>query len=203
MKRSTAILALVLATMPGAARAAEGHCALYADEERSSCALEDPISSLVKVHMFAEGIAKLVVVEVAAPIPDCWKGATWIGDVIPHEIVIGDTQQKGGVAVFVGTPGTGICETAVASDPAYIGSISIATQGFAEACCKYPILPSGSSFGDPDPVAAVFGGPYGVEKVTVGWRGAVINADRSCPCAALQALAVEETSWGRIKALYE
>jgi hypothetical protein len=201
VKRSIAFCALVLAAIPVAARALEGHYALYADERRSSCALEDRTAGTVYVHMFAEGIRGLLVVELVAPVPDCWEGATWLADVIPHELVIGDTQ-KGGLAVFVGTPGTGVCETAIAPDPAYIGSISIQTQGRARSCCAYPILPGGSADG-PDPVAAVCGGRDGVQKVPVGKQGAVINADVSCPCKALQPLPVEETSWGRVKALYK
>lgn len=201
MKRSIAVCALVLAAIPLTARA-EGRYVLYADEDRSSCTLVDREAGIVKVHMFAEGIRNLIVTEFAAPIPDCWEGAVWIEDVVAHELWLVSTQDEVGLSVFVGTPGKGNCWNSIAPDPVYIGYISIQTQGLAKPCCVYPILPGASADG-PQPAAAVCGGPDGVQAVPVVTQSAVINGDETCACGSLQTLPVEETSWGRVKALYK
>jgi len=202
MKRLLAVFALALAAIPAAA-GAEGYYALYADEARSTCAIADVAPGQVRVYIFAEGIDGLVVVEMRFPKPDCWEGATWIYDDIQSELVIGGSQEENGIAVGI-KPGVPCTERVGALDPIYVGYMLFMAAGSGGACCDYPVVKGFSGTGS-QPVAAVCDGtdlPAKVKIAEVGTRSAVINPNAACPCASLQALPVEPTSWGRVKALY-
>ena len=161
---------------------------LYADRAGTDCSIADTrVQEAMAVHMFHEGTFGSGGVEFRAPKPDCWTGATWIGDdVNPAWLSLGTSQGEYLSIAYTYTIGCAI-------PPVYIGKMLFEVTGTAQACCKYPVLP----------------GIYYQSVVATNCLGftipiagghAVINENASCPCAP--PLAVESTTWGRVKSLY-
>lgn len=160
--------------------------ALYADAWGSDCSITDTAPGVVEVHMIHIGSVGSTGASFRAPAPACWTGAIWLGDVISPFLTIGTTQ---GNFIDVGY------STCLVS-PIHIGRMNFYSAGTGGPCCEYPVLPS---TGYPTAVSVDCAVPFG-NLVAIGGGSVMINENSNCLCDP--PLAVEETTWGRVKALY-
>jgi hypothetical protein len=80
-----------------------------------------------------------------------------------------------------------------APNPFYIGAISYLISGQALPCCEVNALPAGQfAFAD-----CMFR-----EFQLADGKPILVNPDGTCACQNLSTLAVESSTWGRVKALY-
>ena len=194
MKRSIAILSLIL-LVAGVTTAAAGEYTVgfFADYEATSCEIYNTTPEIITIHMLLYGDAATAnLVTFYAPTPQCWD-AVWLGDEIADGyLFLGSTHSlEFGLSVhFVG------CEDLSAR----IGSMSFFASG-SDACCKY------DAFGAPPSVtgqveAITCGVPVG-SAVVADVESVTINPNAGCSCTASSVVAVEETTWGQIKSLYQ
>lgn len=189
--RKTAIIALCAALVCSALPArAGGRISLYADPTRSSCELVDVFPDVVQIHIFYEGDLGAQSVFFVAPTPGCWNDAVWLGDVIldPWLSGLGDTHDlaKGTLINLLG------CN----SGTLYLGYMSFHVMGHGKPCCPYEIVGS-----DIDGFPGVIDCGSNVVEVETG--ALMVNPNPSCGCVDGNiVVAVEETTWGRVKSLY-
>ena len=178
------VTTIVFAVLWLAAEVAQGHTiGLYADAGGTTCNISEtlPLTYVYVVHHIPASGA--IGCSFSAPKPACWTGATWLQDIEPYSWP-GNSQ-------FGKSIGYGSCLTGTL----HILTIVYFAQGLSEPCCLYPVLPdpnvpSGEiEIGDCD-----YNTVFGVGLVTT------INGDPTCPCG--YPVAVEETTWGGVKALY-
>jgi len=190
-----AIVVLVLVPTGVYAEHTVGLVGLYADAAGTDCRLEDRAVGLVEVHIIAHAVPGLNAIQFAAPIPECWTGASWVADESPWELVLGNTQDPvGGIAMtFRGL----YCDQSTF----YLGKIVVSGQGTGQTCCVYPILKAtGDTFPEiSTPITVLCGDDTHAHGITP--MSGTVNRDSSCAC--MITLPVEETSWGRLKSLYE
>lgn len=163
---------------------------LWADAAQSTCQISESPSGLTEVHMFLTGNMSVGGVDFfAVPVPSCWTGATWVGDVLEPGLDAGGSNSQDTImGMIIGWPG---CRDL----PVYLGKIVFATTGQALPCCPLEIVAPL----DPN-------GPQSLECSSpqrmwvVGTQGAFINGDDTCPCGP--PVPVEDKTWGGIKALY-
>jgi hypothetical protein len=111
-------------------------------------------------------------------------GAIWLSDTPPFPILIGSSQT--GFAI-----GYGAC----LASPIHVMLINYFAQGTSQTCCEYPVLP------DPNVPSGQIEVVDCTQNLIFGSGAtAVVNSDMTCPCGGL--LKVEESTWGRIKAMY-
>jgi hypothetical protein len=167
---------------------AENRIELYSDTNRASCAISEPVSPpIVQVHVFITGTRDVTGVRFRAPKPDCWVGATWLGDLLPTGYgMIGNSQTDWSVAF-------GRCVSVTPA--AYVGAISYLISGQASACCEVKALPAiqyvitDCSPNFPE---------YPLEQA----KPLIVNPDNTCGCQGGLTTAVEPSTWGQVKALY-
>lgn len=169
---------------------AGGRIALYADADRQGCELVDVYPGVVQIHIFYEGDLAAQSVLFAAPTPECWKGAAWIGDVVfdPFLSGLGDTHDpaKGAMINLRG------CRAA----PVYLGYMSFMHEGRSRSCCIYEITGSQDT---EDPSVIDCDG----EIVAVETGDLLVNPNPGCGCSdGLIVVATERTTWGQVKSLY-
>lgn len=158
------------------------------DNAMTTCTLAGNGVGPTSIHAFLIGPTGTTAVLFAAYIPACWSGATWLGDVLAEPwLTLGTTQEDGGLSVAFGE-----CR----SLPLYLGTVNF--FGVAGSpCCEFPVTHPTvwQNFATP---AQVVDCDF-TEHDASGGR-VIVNADSSCPCD--QPLAAEESTWGRVKALY-
>jgi hypothetical protein len=189
MKRVLFVVLTVLCFGVAAANADPGYRVEFSgDNAMSSCALANNGVGLTSIHMFMIGGASTTGVLFSAYIPACWGGSTWLGDVLAEPwLTIGTTQDAIGLTIAFGE-----CR----SLPLYLGAINF--FGVAGAsCCEFPVTHA-TAWDDHTTPA------LGVDCTFLGWEASggrvIVNADASCPCQ--QPLAIEQSTWGAVKALY-
>jgi hypothetical protein len=161
---------------------------LYADRAGTDCSISDTREGTLFVYMFHVGTTGTRNgCEFRAPKPECWTGATWVGDNFQPSFLYIGTSQGGDLSVAY---------AACLPLPVYIGKMIFEVTGAAQACCPYPVL---SSVWHPSVLTVDCQIPPPQEIPILG-GSAVINEDPSCPCEP--PLAVESTTWGRVKSLY-
>jgi len=192
MKHSTWVIGVLIAMghLPAVAQR-DPHYGVkfFADAGGTSCTVDANQPGMVSVHVFHTGSGPSSALLFAAYIPDCWPGAVWLGDVLAEPwLTIGDTQQALGLSI-----GYGECRPL----PLYVGHIDFLAPGGTPACCELAVTHPTSWTYYTEPVLAT-------DCDFREWRGTggrvVINANRTCLCE--QPLAVHESTWGRVKALY-
>ena len=158
--------------------------ALFADRAGTDCSISDTGEGTAIVYIFHVGTGTRTGCEFRAPKPECWIGATWVGDAYAFFFTLGQSQG----------PDVSVAYDACLTLPIYLGKMIFEVSGNAQPCCRYPVLPSVYE-------------PAGILTVDCLGQGirilsgpAVINENSSCPCAP--PLAVEATTWGRVKSLY-
>jgi len=156
---------------------------LYNDAGGSNCNITDgafPIKSVYVVHIPSGGVTAS---DWAAPKPACWTNAVYLSDTEPFENPGNSQTGK--------TVGYGSCIT----HAIHILTINYFVQGSSPPCCLYPLL--GHPYDDPDhPMVADCNNQGHPAQGLV----ATINGNATCPCG--YPVPVEETTWGRVKALY-
>jgi hypothetical protein len=180
------VLLTILATSLVQAQTTE-KIALYADKAGTDCSISDTEVRTVIVHMIHVGTGLRLGALFRAPKPDCWMGATWVGDGFPAGYLFAFSSQSAGLEVSY---------MACLPLPVYIGKIIFEATGAAQECCPYPVLPTLNPI-YPHIVAAI---DCFSRLMPVAGGSVVINENASCPCAP--PLAVESTTWGRVKSLY-
>jgi len=167
---------------------ADDRIEFYADAAMSNCMITDvaPSPSFVQIHMFQTGTLPGTDVIFGARIPSCWVGATWLGDFFAIEAIGNSTQSDFGVILLHGA-----CQ----EPPVYLGYMNFFASGQGLPCCAYPAHPTIDN-----DIFAVRECGLGFNYRPLLARPAIINGNANCPCEA--PLATEETTWGRVKALY-
>jgi hypothetical protein len=179
---SVALIALVCASPAFAQDKIE----LYADVNRASCSISEPISPpIVQVHVFITGPTSVTGVRFKAPKPACWVGATWLGDMTTYG-GIGNSQTDWSV-------GFGQCLSTTPA--AYVGAISYLISNQAQPCCEVTAVPS-IEFVITDCTANFVEHELGTTKPLI------VNPDQSCGCQSGLTTATEASTWGRVKSLY-
>lgn len=160
--------------------------ALYADKFGTDCSVSDTGVQSIIVYVIHEGTGTRSGVEFSAVKPQCWTGATFAGEFWNYPTVGGTYGASQG-------PTLQLFYFACRTLPLYLGKMVFDAIGASQACCNYPVLPSSweglVSFDCYSRYVPILGGSV------------VINENANCPCAP--PLAVESTSWGQIKALYQ
>jgi hypothetical protein len=191
MNRLLSAVALVCVLTCGSAWAqGTGVIALSATPDGTACGIVDVAAGFVDVHIVVLDVTDFSAIQFVAKKPDCWTDAVWVSEEINSLLWIGNTQDPvGGMSAAWGDCLDG---------PIYVGSIRYMTSGGAPACCDYEITKATSDHYPeiPGPIIAVCP-DFHIAGVTAN---AVINPQPECSC--LQALAVEESTWGHVKALY-
>jgi len=160
---------------------------LFADAHMSSCAISYNAPGIMQIHVFHTGDEPSAGSVFALYPPPCLVGAIWLTDVvIPPFLSLLSTQNQHGLHVaYAG------CQ----SLPAYIGYVNFWVTDNSVSCCEFlvadPVHPSTGL----DAVACDLSTLFHVEP-----GRAIINETLNCPCQ--EPVAVEETTWGQIKALY-
>lgn len=176
---------LALAVLCAAPAEAGNRIELYGTHDRTSCFISEPVSPpIVQIHVFLAGDFNATGVRFTAPKPSCWVGATWLGDALRSGLAAGQSQGDWSI-------GFGKCVDT--SAPYYIGAISYLISNQALACCEYDALPS---------VQFAWTDCEFVEYDLEESKSALINPDESCGCQAGTTLAIESTTWGKVKSLY-
>ncbi len=163
---------------------------LFADQGMSTCELSYTAGVLLRsVYMFHTGPDAATGSQFMAPKPTCWTDATWISDNIPF-IYLGSTQSD----ITIGY-------SSCLQPPIYLGSINYLVTGPGSSCCPYPVLPAPTS---PIPGSIAFSdcSPFFDLHPADAGQKVMINPNASCPNCELGPVAVQETTWGRVKALY-
>jgi hypothetical protein len=162
---------------------AQDRIELSAARDATACSISEPVSPpIVQIHVFVTGPVATTGVRFRVPKPACWVGATWLGDAIqPGMGAIGTSQTDWSVAF-------GAC----APTPAYIGAVSYLISGQALPCCEVLVLPAGQF---------VFTDCAFREFALAEGTRVIVNPNGSCTCQNLT-LAVQPTTWGRVKSLY-
>jgi hypothetical protein len=113
-------------------RAQTDYIALYSDAQFSDPHIGTEGPGLISIYVVARSSTPLTAVQYWAPIPDCWQGATWLGDINMFPISIGSSQA--GMSV-----GFGGCVTT----PVHIQTINVmATLPPPEnICCRMVTKP--------------------------------------------------------------
>lgn len=193
----TLLVVLVLVLTFGVVSSEAGRIELAGDTEGLTCNIVDIAAGGVKVHIFLYDVVSVGAIQFAAPVPTCWEGATWVGDVSNY-LNIGESQDHlgGGLSVAFGECLDG---------PIYVGYMAFIVQGKGEKCCELPIVKAQND-GYPQidgPIIVVCpDDPNDIEnyRVVAVTASAVINSDGACGCSPV--VPVNETTWGRLKALY-
>jgi hypothetical protein len=163
-----------------------GILGLFMDPQGTNCNIvySGPgLLAIYVVHFHTDGATAI---QFSAPKPACWTDATYLSDTDIFPVTIGNSQTGKAVPY-------GICQVGTT----HATTINYFVQNPAnEPCCVYPVLP------DPNVASGQ------IEMVhcdnTIGYAlgaFAVILPDATCACSP-GTVRVEETTWGRIKALY-
>jgi hypothetical protein len=134
------------------------------------------------VHQLTPGASAA---QFSAPVPGCLL-ATYLSDQPVYPVTLGNSQI--GVAI-----GYGVCFPS----PNAILGIQFFTMGATFPCCPYPVLP------DPNAVSGSIEVVDCLNNLITGvpsGTGMVNGNPNDCLCDGV--IAVEESTWGKVKALY-
>ena len=201
MKTTVVVSLLLLMVFAGLANAQEirGQLQLYADDTGVDCMIPDTAPGLLTVYVYYfdyfgdDGISAI---QFAAPKPDCFTNAVWLGDATPWPLSLGDSQLNDPHGWTIAFGAGGWCQT----PPVYLGSIMYLAQGLTPTCCPYPVVKADDLHPEiPMPIGVDCSLPnsflIGVEAGT-----SYINGDHTCPC--IWPVPVQIKTWGGIKSLY-
>ncbi len=164
----TLVLSLNWAAVSSAQR--DDRISLWADDDRTYCGLI-ATPGIVSVYMFHTGSEPASALQFSAPKPECWRGATWMADVITSGfLAIGNSQTDLSIA-YTG-PVIGCLQP-----PIYLGRIDYVVSDSTPSCCVYRVAPAPTS----PPAIWVADCHYQVHEVFAG-SGVTINPNSSCPC---------------------
>jgi hypothetical protein len=179
--RLTLIITTIAFSLLAGPASAGNKIDLYSDAARSSCELTDQSAgpALEVVYVFMTGPEQSTGVRFKAARPACWVGASFVGNVSNY-LTIGTTEVDYSV-------GFGAC----IQPPIMLGQINFVGTGLGGSCCEMTASP-GFEFVHTDCNFA--------EHAIVAGQKLVINPTAACRCQS--PVAVEPSSWGRVKSLY-
>jgi hypothetical protein len=174
---------------PATPAAGQNKIDLYADAQRASCHVSEDVSPpVVQIHVFLTGPEKARGARFKAPKPDCWLGATWVGDTtLPVHAGFYNSQSDWSLTFF---PAATSCGAAF-QPPIYIGTINFLVSGQALPCCEMKAMAA---------LQFVYTDCTLDEHPLETGRSVFVNGNASCACDL--PLATESTTWGRVKSLY-
>jgi len=170
---------------------------LYADAAGTDCSVTETVPGIVSMYMFHVGSGVRRASKFTAPKPACWTGAVWAGDVISPGlgVAIGNTQSD--FTLYYNYAGVS-CFQEPNPLPLYIGTINYFVVSPGPSCCEYPVLPASDSEVPGSVITVLCVEPPSL--IAIGAGKVTINETEDCPCDP--PVAVEETTWGRVKAFY-
>jgi hypothetical protein len=173
---------------------AQGRIDLFADQAMTQCSLVDN-GQVVSVFVIWSGPESADGVFFSAPRPACWQGATWVGDGLPgYRGRDGNSQT--GLFVTLYPPGQ---YEGCKKPPVLVCTIYFFTSGTAQPCCDLKVVGVPLAL-EPYPLEYYCLGTGAYPGPASAGNKVVINPDSSCPCNS--PVAVEPTTWGRVKSLY-
>ena len=190
MRLNTRFLAFVFAVLlfsPRLTRAqTDWKLELYSDAQMSSCAVNFNGPGIFQIHIVHTGTGPSLGVGFALYPPACMTGALWAGDRINPEFgILSNTQHPFGVGVAYNE-----CVTL----PVYLGYVQFYAFAASEPCCEYGVS-------DPaDEDLDFIGVSCEPSAVPIASGRVIIDPTSNCPCES--PVAVQSTTWGRIKSLY-
>ncbi len=179
------LLTVVLMLSATMAFAQGGRLGLFSDAtgDVEKCAITDAVPGLLNIYVVHIETAGATASQFIAPQPACMVG-TYLSDSQPFAVTIGSSQN--GVAI-----GYGACLSA----PIHCLTINIFASGVTPPCCIYEI------YGDPNTTSQMIEVVDCDENLITGvGQSGVINADATCACVDI--VPTQDSSWGKIKSLY-
>lgn len=200
------LLAAIVLAIANPLLAQTGSVQLYASADGPGCAIQD-VRGIVEVHVVYVGADGLAGIVFGAAVPECWTGATWIADDFPWTLKIGDTQMNDPRGLSIALTADHRCNGGGPNAPVYLGKIIVNATGQAGSCCEMSVVrPPATLYPELDGPHVVLcdeSSPYGLtDELLAGAGTAMINAGPGCPCSGALPVAVEETTWGKLKSLY-
>jgi len=178
MKR-IALIVLSLLALAAPAFGQVGDISLYADDQGNSCDITDPGGfwgdKLFVVHKFQPGEESIGIrFKIVPPV-----GATWTF------ISFSSTYTTVGGAGDDLSVGYGVCQTTTT----LVGAAIVNSAVPAPACSYVSIGPG---------LPGILGLACNFAEIPIRHGEGIVNGNGGCPCN----VAVETTSWGKVKALY-
>jgi hypothetical protein len=124
---STVLILVAFGPAPDAGGAVVG---LFNDLQATEPVIHDAGPGLKSIYAFVILTPGATATQFSAPVPACFKGATWLADQAPFPVTIGNSQT--GVAI-----GFGSC----LASPIHVLTINVFAQGLTDSCCFYQVLP--------------------------------------------------------------
>ncbi len=189
--RNLLLLSLVLMLTASLAVAQPGRIGIFGVPNPAGvngvdgCGVTDAAAGLLAVYVVHVGSTGSTASQFSAPIPGCFVG-TFLSDTAVFPVTVGSSQAGVGV-------GYGVCQSSTAL---HVLTINVFAQGLTPPCCIWPVLP------DPREVPPILGmTDCAFDLFTAAGQSGIINPNGTCLCS--EVIPVEESNWGRIKALYQ
>lgn len=181
MRRMLLLSASLILTCASLAFAQGGVITLSPDPEGLGCLIQDDtprLCSVYVVHLYAPGVTAS---EWAISDPECLE-AVYLSDSSPFGVYVGAGPFNPGKSV-----GYGIC----LASPIHVATLQYFCQGLTPPCCLQQVIPH-----------LISGGPHAVDcnaTLVPAYAGAIWWHSNGCPCT----IGTEDTTWGRVKAMFE
>lgn len=202
MKRFLFVALAILCAGALAASAQSYKVEFSGDDASSQCALASNGVGLSSIHVVLTGSGGATAVVFGAEIPACWAGATWISDNTALPVVTPESQgdPEGDFWLAIGNTqasiGLSIAFKECVDLPLYLGTIEF-MGGAPAPCCAFPVTHP-SAWNDFATPAQVVDCNFDVHDAA----GGSVRVSTGPGCECQQALATEQSTWGRVKALY-
>jgi len=190
MARILLPLLIISLMSPAAAHAASGgRIALYSDAGLSECALTDMSAGVADVYVFhnvqGSAVLYLGVAGISfALLPSSGFDGTWLEDIVPAGLGANGTSPSG----------TNVGSLTCWFRDKLLLHVRYQVQGGSSSCSFLQAVPY-PGFPSIDALTCGTGEPIPVDGDRI-----FVNPDGSCPCDV--PVAIEPTTWGRIKAMY-
>jgi hypothetical protein len=174
----------------------------FSGDPAGSCSLAGNGVGMSSIHVVLTGSGGVTAVLFGAEIPACWEGATWVRDNTALPVVTPESESNpaGDYWLSIGNTqaplGLSIAFRECVDLPLYIGTIEF-IGGSPAPCCEFPVTHP-SAWETFSAVAQVADCNYAEHDAD----GGSVSVSSGPGCECLQALATEESTWGRVKALY-
>jgi hypothetical protein len=160
-----------------------GDIGVFADTGGAGCNIVDATPGLLELYVVHMNTGGATASQFAAPLPSCMTGVSWLSDLFAYPVTTGNSQTS--IAIAYGT---------CLASPIHVLTIQCFASGLSETCCMYPVVPAVEApSGQIEVVDCSFTLVYGNGLISS------VNADATCMCGAVR---VEESTWGKIKAIY-
>lgn len=177
---------MILVLLPATAFAQAGYIGIYSDPGFSDCTLLDQSAGYVDVYVVHKGTTGATGAQFKV-VGGGGFSCIYIGEASPPDLlVVGDSQTGIGVAY-------GQCH----SSDVLLLVITLIRYGGSATCSYLDVVPD-PAYGTGAIAVTDCATPFASELTATGAR-LYVNPDATCSCA----VAVETTTWGGIKGLYQ